>query len=88
MYSNAQGVDFLGFRLSGNMIRIRTQNLVRFRRKLLSKSRSGAIDLQVLLRSINGHLGYLLGGHTKKIINRVLESIEFHDEAKRWKLIV
>lgn len=85
---NKEGVDFLGFRLTGNTIRIRSQNLARFRRKMKAKSKSGPIELAVLLRSFNGHLGYLKGGHTKKICNEVLESIQFHDATKNWKLVV
>jgi len=86
--SNSQGVDILGFRLLGNTIRIRNQNLCRFKRKLKRKSREGNTDLAVLLHSFNGHLGYLLGGHTKAVINRVLADIEFSDQEKHWKLIV
>lgn len=85
---NRKGVDFLGFRLIDNTIRIRSQNLSRFRRRLKIKSRIGNTDLNELLHSYNGHLGFLLGGHTKSIINAVLENIEFHNQEKSWKLIV
>ncbi len=85
---NTQGVDFLGFRFSDSGIRIRNQNLNRFRRKLRVKSKSGNVDLKKLLLSFNGHLGYLLGGHSKKVINDILMDIEFKDENKTWKLIV
>lgn len=86
--ANSKGVDFLGFRLYGKQIRIRSQNLCRFRRKLKRISKGGSVELTVLLRSYNGHLGFLLGGHTKSVTNHVLRDIEFHDEQKRWKLIV
>ncbi|MDP2173642.1 MAG: RNA-directed DNA polymerase [Candidatus Cloacimonadaceae bacterium] len=86
--SNKHGVDFLGFRLFGKRIKIRTQNLVRFRRKLALKSKNPQTDLKKLLRSFNGHLGYLLGGHTKRICNEVLSKIEFRTGNKHWKLVV
>lgn len=83
---NALGIDFLGFRLHENRIKLRSQNLVRFRRKL--KSRRRVTDLNQLLRSINGHIGYLIAGHTKKLINIVFEDIEFSDEKRKWKMVL
>ncbi len=84
--SNSQGVDFLGFRLLGNSIRVRNQNLCRFKRKLRRISKQGDTDLSELLQSFNGHLGYLLSGNTKKIISRILDEIEFSNQDKKWKL--
>ncbi len=86
--SNNRGVDFLGFRLKGNTIRIRTQNLARFRRKLKLKSKDPECDLSKLLLSFNGHLGFLKAGHTKRIANAVLDSIEFRNQQKKWKLVI
>jgi hypothetical protein len=86
--SNSQGIDFLGFRLIGNTIRVRTQNLNRFRKKLSFMSKSKPLHVRDVLKSYNGHLGYLLAGHTKKVVDSILESITFHDEQKAWKLTV
>jgi hypothetical protein len=83
---NTQGIDFLGFRLHENRIKLRSQNLVRFRRKL--KSRKIVTDFNQLLRSINGHIGYLCAGHTKKLINSVFEDIEFSNEKRKWKMVL
>lgn len=86
--ANSQGVDFLGFRLHGNRIMVRNQNLCRFRRKLLHHSKAGNTDLSKLLHSYNGHLGFLLAGHSKVIINRILTNIEFRNQSRKWKLVV
>jgi len=86
--SNKQGVEFLGFRIIHNTIRLRSQNLARFKRKMLAKSQDHGVELPILLRSFNGHLGYLKGGHTKKITNHILNDIEFQNDRKRWKLVV
>lgn len=83
---NTQGIDFLGFRLHENRIKLRSRNLVRFRRKL--KSRKVVTDFSQLLRSINGHIGYLTAGHTKKLINSVFEDIEFTDAQRKWKMVL
>ena len=86
IHKNTQGIDFLGFRLHENRIKLRSKNLVRFRRKL--KSRRLVIDFNQLLRSINGHIGYLTAGHTKKLINSVFEDIEFTDAQRKWKMVL
>lgn len=86
--NNSQGVDFLGFRLVGNSIRVRNQNLCRFRRKMKAKSRDHSIVLSKLLLSYNGHLGYLLGGHSKRICNKILDDIVFQNSQRKWKLVV
>lgn len=86
--ANGRGVDYLGFRFSGNTIRIRAQNLARFRRKLKLKSKDQPCDLSRLLLSFNGHLGFLKAGHTKRITNAVLDQIEFRNHNKKWKLVV
>jgi len=86
--SNRQGLDFLGFRLVGSTIRVRSQNLCRFRRKMKAKSRDHSIELSKLLLSYNGHLGYLLGGHSKKICNDILNDIVFQNDQRKWKLVV
>lgn len=83
---NTQGIDFLGFRIHDNRIKLRSQNLVRFRRKL--KSRKIVTDFNQHLRSINGHIGYLSAGHTKKLINSVFEDIEFSNEKRKWKMVL
>ncbi len=83
---NSQGIDFLGFRLHENRIKLRSCNLVRFRRKL--KSRRIVTDFNQLLRSINGHIGYLTAGHTKKLINRIFGDIEFSNEKRKWKMVL
>lgn len=83
---NSQGIDFLGFRLHENRIKLRSRNLVRFRRKL--KSRKVVTDFNQLLRSINGHIGYLTAGHTKKLINSVFGDIEFSNEKRKWKMVI
>jgi len=83
---NTQGIDFLGFRLHENRIKLRSQNLVRFRRKL--KSRKIVTDFNQLLRSINGHIGYLTAGHTKKLINSVFEDTEFTNAQRKWKMVL
>ncbi len=83
---NSQGIDFLGFRLHENRIKLRSRNLVRFRRKL--KSRKVVTDFNQLLRSINGHIGYLSAGHTKKLINSVFGDIEFSNEKRKWKMVL
>ncbi|MDD3143415.1 MAG: reverse transcriptase domain-containing protein [Candidatus Cloacimonetes bacterium] len=86
IHKNTQGIDFLGFRLHENRIKLRSRNLVRFRRKL--KSRKVVTDFSQLLRSINGHIGYLTAGHTKKLINSVFEDIEFTDAQRKWKMVL
>jgi len=85
---NSQGLDFLGFRLVGTTIRVRSQNLCRFRRKMKAKSKDHNIELSKLLLSYNGHLGYLLGGHSKKICNDILNDIVFQNDQRKWKLVV
>ncbi len=86
--SNKQGIDFLGFRLHDNRIKLRTQNLVRFKRKLKAKSSVTVEDFRAFLQSINGHLGFLKGGHTKHIVNRIFDEIYFHNNTKRWRMIL
>lgn len=86
--SNTKGLDFLGFRLYQNQIRIRNSNLKRFKRKLHAKSKKPIYDLKEILRSFNGHLGYLQGGHTRKITNIVLNDIEFREQKRKWKLMI
>lgn len=86
--SNGQGLNFLGFRLVANQIKICNANLRRFKRKLIAKSKVKNIDLKVLLQSFNGHLGFLLGGHTKRVINNVLDDFEFTCNYRKCKLIV
>lgn len=83
---NTLGVDFLGFRMHDNRIKLRSQNLVRFRRKL--KSRKIVTDFNQHLRCINGHIGYLSAGHTKKLINSVFEDIEFSNKKRKWKMVL
>lgn len=84
--SNSRGVDFLGFRFIGNRIRVRNQNLVRFRRKMKRASKMDNVDLTKLLQSFNGHLGYLMAAKSHRIIDLILNDIEYYDQHKRWKL--
>jgi len=64
IHSNKEGVDFLGFRLYNNRIMLRNANLVRLKRKLKATSKQPVQDFRQFLQSINGHLGFLKGGHT------------------------
>ena len=85
--ANKHGIDFLGFRFKNGQIRIRNVNLIRFRRKLLVKSKQST-QLTEILRSVNGHLGFLKGGHTKRIINDTFRKINFHNDDKTWQFIL
>lgn len=87
IHSNKQGLDFLGFRFHDNRIKLRSRNLVRFRRKLKLKSRLAVTDFKQFLRCINGHIGYLTAGQTKKLINCVFGDIVFSGPKQmKWKM--
>lgn len=75
------GVNFLGFRYKNNIIKLQNQNLRRFKKNLRKRAKK-ELPVSEQLLSLNGNLGYLLGGFTKKIINNVLNEIEFRDENK------
>lgn len=86
--ANNRGVDFLGFRMINNRIKLKNQNLVRLKRKLKQKSKLPVQDFKQFLQSINGHLGYLEGGHTKAIVNHIFADIQFYSDKFKWKMII
>lgn len=79
-----QGINFLGFRYKNNRIKLQNKNLVRFKRNLKKRAKYNLpVSEQIL--SLNGNLGFLFGGYTKKIIEKVLCEVEFVDGESKFK---
>lgn len=83
----AHGVNFLGFRFKNNQIRIQNRNLIRMKRNLERKAMN-IVDKEKLFLSINGHLGFLKAGHTRKITRKIFNEIIFNDGKKDFKIAV
>jgi hypothetical protein len=71
------GVNFLGFRYMNNMIKLQNKCLVRFKKNMRNRAKLN-LPVHDQLMSVNGNLGFLFGGYTKKIIDRVLGEIAFY----------
>ncbi len=84
IHPTKRGLNFLGFRFYENQIKIQNKNLVRFKRKL-KKHTQDKKDVSEMLLSLNGHLGFLFAGQTKKIIERVFDELTFQDFMKSYK---
>jgi retron-type reverse transcriptase len=76
IHKTANGVNFLGFRFKGNQIKVGNQNLHRFQRKMKEKLEEKD-ELDEILRSFNGHIGYLQTGNTHQIMEKILAAIPF-----------
>ena len=78
-----RGVNFLGFRFHLHQIRLQNKNLVRFKRNIRKRA---DMDLPVSeqLCSINGNLGFLFAGNTRKIIEKVFIETLFIDNGKKY----
>jgi len=78
------GINFLGFRYKNSRINLQNKNLIRFKRNLKKRAKL-QLPVKEQLLSLNGNLGFLFGGFTKTIINKILNEIEFIDENKTYK---
>lgn len=87
IFQTKYGLNFLGFRLINNRIRLQNRNLVRFKRKLKGFSEK-EVSLDKILLSFNGHLGYFNSGHCRKIVSRVLKEYEFRVGSRSFKLAI
>lgn len=77
-YTN--GIKFLGFHIYRCRKRILRENLIRFRNRFRKRCRdylNKDIAWENLLMSLNGWLGYAGKEENKKIINKILDNIEF-----------
>jgi len=84
---NKHGINWLGFRLYGNKIKLCNRNLVRLKRNLKLKSKTTIRDFRAFLQSVNGCLGYLKGGHTKELVNKIFDEITYSKSKGNFKLI-